>query len=127
MKPFASLTPRLRTAMYSVIVLGVLFALVGATKWGFPTGLSAAVGSIAAATNLYVLAKIIRALTEPGASKSVAGWSIAFAIKLFALFGGLWLLLAWGVVSVLPLAVGYTTLPIGIAIGSLVSDKASED
>ena len=83
-----------------------------------------AVGCLAAASNLYALAKIVRALTEPGASKSVAGWSIAFGLKLLLLFGGLWLLLSWGVVTALPLAVGYGTLPIGIAIGSLVSDKA---
>ncbi len=127
MKWLSDLDPRLRTAILCVIGLGALFALVGGTKFGVHTGLSVAVGSAAAAANLYALAKIIRALVTPGASKSVAGWSIAFMLKLLFLFGGLWLLLTWGVVSTLPLAVGYGTLPIGIAIGSLVSDKADGD
>lgn len=121
---FSDLDPRLKTAMYAVLAVGGLFALVGGTKFGVHTGLSVAVGSAAAAANLYALAKIIRALVTPGASRSAAAWTIAFILKLFFLFGGFWLLLSWGVVSALPLAIGYGTLPIGIAIGSLVSDKA---
>jgi hypothetical protein len=130
MKPFADLDPRLRMALYAVVATGTLFSLIGATKFGSHVGISVAVGAGAAALNLWALAKIIRALMTRGAAKSVAGWSIAFMLKLVFLVGGLWLLLTWGVVSTLPLAVGYGTLPIGIAIGSLVSDKAghgSED
>ena len=73
------------------------------------------------------MARIIEAVVSPGASRSVVGWSVAFALKLLFLFGGIWLLLTWRVVSALPLAIGYGTLPIGIAIGSLVSDKAGHD
>ncbi len=124
MKLFADLDPRLRMSLYAVLATGTLFALVGGTKFGLHVGMSVAIGAGAAALNLWALAKIIRALMTPGAAKSVAGWSIAFMLKLLFLIGGLWLLLAWGVVSTLPLAVGYGTLPIGIAIGSLVSDKA---
>lgn len=125
-KWFADLDPRLRTTLYVVLALGALLALIGGTKFGFQAGLSVAIGAGAAAANLYALAKIIRALTTPGATRSVAGWSIAFALKLVFLVGGLWLLLTWGVVSTLPLLIGYGTLPIGIAISSLVSDKADD-
>jgi hypothetical protein len=121
------LDPRLKMAIQVVVVTGVLFALVAGTKFGGRAGFSVAVGSSIAASNLYVMARIIDALVSPGASKSVAGWSVAFGLKLLLLFGGIWLLLTWQVVSALPLAIGYGTLPIGIAIGSLVSDKAGHD
>lgn len=121
------LDPRLKMAIQVVVATGLLFALVGGTQFGGKVGLSVAVGSSIAASNLYVLARIIDALMSPGATKSVGGWSLAFALKLLFLFGGIWLLLSWQVVSALPLAIGYATLPIGIAIGSLVSDKAGHD
>ena len=47
-------------------------------------------------------------------------------MKMAILFGGIWLLLMWGVVTVVPLVAGYMTLPLGIAIGSLVSDRATQ-
>lgn len=122
-----TLDPRLKVAIQVVVASGVLFALVAATKFGGKAAFSVAAGSAMAASNLYVMARIIDALVSPGASKSVAGWSVAFGFKLLFLFGGIWLLLTWQVVSALPLAIGYGTLPIGIAIGSLVSDKASRD
>jgi hypothetical protein len=37
-----------------------------------------------------------------------------------------WLLMRHGVVSPLPMLVGFGALPIGIAIGSIVSDRGAE-
>ncbi len=121
------LDPRLATAMKSVAAMGLLVALVGGTLYGPRTGLGVALGAGIAVSNLYALARIVRALARPGASRSVAGWTFAFLAKLLFLFGGAWLLLTWHVVGVMALAAGYGTLPIGIAIGSLVSDKASPE
>lgn len=121
------LDPRMKVAIQVVLGTGLLFTLVAATKFGGHAAFSVAVGSAIAASNLYVMARIIGALVSPRTSKSVAGWSVAFGLKLLFLFGGIWLLLTWQVVSVPPLAIGYVTLPIGIAIGSLVSDKAGHD
>lgn len=121
------LDARIGTAMKAVVALGALCGLVGGTLYGPRAGLGTALGAAIAVTNLYALARIVRALSRPGASRSVAGWTLAFMVKLLFLFGGVWLLLEWRVVTVLPLAAGYGTLPIGIAIGSLVSDKASPE
>lgn len=117
------LDPRLTTALYAVGVFGALFAAVAATMFGLRAGSSCAIGAAIAASNLYALARIIVALATPGASRSVAGWGFALLMKMGILFGGIWLLLMWGVVTVVPLVVGYMTLPLGIAIGSLVSDQ----
>ncbi len=120
------LDPRLRTALVAVGVFGVLFAAVGATLFGSLAGLSCAIGAAIAASNLYAIARIIHALAEPGASRSVAGWVFALLMKMVLLFGGIFLLLSRHVVTVVPLVVGYMTLPIGIALGSLVSDRKKE-
>ena len=117
------LDPRLKTALLGVVALGAMCAAVGATVSGARAGASIAIGAAVAASNLYALARIIRALATPGASRSATGWSFALLVKMAFLFGGLWLLLTWRVVTVIPLVVGYMTLPLGIAIGSLVSDR----
>jgi hypothetical protein len=44
---------------------------------------------------------------------------------MFGLVVAVWLLMRHGVVSPLPMMVGFGALPIGIAIGSLVSDRRS--
>jgi hypothetical protein len=48
---------------------------------------------------------------------------------MFGLLAAAWLLMRHGVVSPVPMLVGFGSLPIGIAIGSLVSDRgaASDD
>ncbi len=117
------LDPRLTTALLVVAIFGGLFAAVAATVFSARAGLSCGIGAAIAASNLYALAKIIGALVTPGASRSAVGWVFALLMKMAILFGGIWLLLTWGVVTVVPLVVGYMTLPLGIAIGSLVSDR----
>lgn len=48
-----------------------------------------------------------------------AAWGVFAVAKIFVLFGGIWLLLAKGWVSAIPLVVGYGVLPLGIT-GSTV-------
>ena len=77
MKLFSDLDPRLRVALYCVLGVGTLFALIGGTKFGLATGVSIAVGAGAAAANLFALAKIIRALMTPGGDRvSFNCWSL---------------------------------------------------
>jgi hypothetical protein len=44
---------------------------------------------------------------------------------MFALSASAWLLMRHGIVSPLPMLIGFGALPIGIAIGSLVSDRSA--
>jgi F0F1-type ATP synthase assembly protein I len=109
--------------MIVIAVLGVLVAAVGATLYGHKAGISAAIGAAIAMANLYALAHIVRALTTPGASSSAAGWTFAFMLKIVVLLAGVWLLLRAGVVTLLPLIVGYMTLIVGLGVGNLVSNE----
>jgi uncharacterized membrane protein len=44
---------------------------------------------------------------------------------MFGLVVAVWLLMRYGLVSPVPLLVGFGALPIGIAIGSVVSDRGA--
>jgi hypothetical protein len=91
--------------------------------WSVRAGISAAVGATIAASNLWVLARIIGATARPDASKSALAWAMLALVKMLGLFALVWLLIRWGIAQPLPLVLGYGALPIGIAVGSVVSDR----
>jgi hypothetical protein len=115
--------PRIRVAIITVAVLGTLFALVAGTLWSAHAGISAAVGATIAASNLWALARIVGATARPDASKSALAWAMLALVKMLGLFALVWLLVRWGIAQPLPMVLGYGALPIGIAVGSVVSDR----
>jgi len=119
----------MRTSIAAVALVGVGFALVALLVFGISAGISVAVGAAIAAANLWALARIIAALLPDDAqsarSQSKAAWALLAVLKMFGLVFAVWLLMRHGVVSALPMVVGFGSLPIGIAIGSLVSDRRS--
>lgn len=124
---------RLRTSLVAVVWSGAALTVTSALVAGLWTGLSVGAGAALASVNLWALSRIVVALLpdhRAGAdAQSRAGWSIVAALKLGALLTATWLLLRDGLVSPLSLLVGFGSLPIGIAIGALVSDRSarSED
>lgn len=120
---------RMRTSIAAVALVGLGFALVALVVFGVSIAFSVAVGGAIAAGNLWALARIIAALLPDDAqsarSQSKAGWALLAVLKMFGLVVAVWLLMRHGVVSPLPMMVGFGSLPIGIAIGSLVSDRRS--
>jgi hypothetical protein len=125
------LDARLRASLVSVALTGATFALAALALFGLSAAASVAVGAGLATVNLWALARIVAALLPDeaggptgttGASGAVA-WALLGIVKMFALFAVVWLLMRHGVVSALPMLVGFGALPIGIAIGSLVSDR----
>lgn len=50
-----------------------------------------------------------------------AAWGVFAVLKMFILFGGIWLLLSKHVVDAIPLVVGYGVLPFGIVMSALLS------
>jgi hypothetical protein len=50
-----------------------------------------------------------------------AAWGIFAVLKIFVLFGGIWILLTRGLVDPIPLVVGYGILPLGIAVSGLLT------
>lgn len=119
----------MRTSIAAVALVGAGLALVALVIFGMSTALSVAVGGAIAAGNLWALARIIAALLPDAAhsarSQNKAAWALLAVLKMFGLIVAVWLLMRHGVVSPLPMVVGFGALPIGIAIGSLVSDRRS--
>ena len=117
---------RLKTTFLVVAVTGGLLTLGGAFYGGMVPASSAAIGAMAALSNLYVLTKIVGAVAVPHEdARANAGfaWGVIALGKIMLLFGGLWVLMTRHLVDPIPLVVGYGSLPIGIAIGAIVSDK----
>ncbi|HEY6459930.1 MAG TPA: ATP synthase subunit I [Polyangiaceae bacterium] len=119
----------MRASIVAVGLTGAAFALAALVVTGPSTALSVAIGAAVATANLWALARIIAALlprTEGGAkAQSRAGWGVVAVLKVLGLVAVVWLLMRHGLVSPLPLVVGFVSLPIGIAIGSLVSDRSA--
>jgi ATP synthase I chain len=127
------LDARMRRSIAAVAATGAVFSVGAAAVFGLSTALSVAIGAAVATANLWALARIIAALvptTAEGArAQNRAGWGVVAILKILGLVALVWLLMRHGLVSVLPMVVGFGSLPIGIAIGSLVSDRSagSED
>ncbi|HEY1696849.1 MAG TPA: ATP synthase subunit I [Polyangiaceae bacterium] len=119
----------MRVSIVAVALTGAAFALGAVVVAGPATALSVAIGAAVATANLWALARIIAALlprTEGGAkAQSRAGWGIVAILKVLGLVAVVWLLMRHGIVSPIPMVVGFAALPIGIAIGSLVSDRSA--
>jgi hypothetical protein len=119
--------PRLRTSLATVFVAGSTLALLALAFAGLRVGLSVLVGAGLAAGNLWLLARIVVELLpsdRAGAeAQSRGGWAVVALLKMFGLVALAWLLMRHGIVSPLPMLIGFGALPIGIAIGSLVSDR----
>jgi hypothetical protein len=104
---------------------------------------SVAVGAMLATANLWVLARVVEAML-PGREEGVGGeregdagepekpagaarqaWRAVGTVKTVTLLGVATLLMVGGVAAPLPLMVGLCSLPIGIAIGALVSNRGA--
>jgi hypothetical protein len=120
---------RLRTSLRAVIVAGAALGLLALAFASVGTGLSVLAGAALAAGNLWLLARIVSELLpsdRAGAeAQSRGGWALVAALKMFGLVAVAWLLMRHGIVSPMPMLIGFGALPIGIAIGSLVSDRSA--
>jgi hypothetical protein len=112
-----------------VLIAGGVLALAVLAFFGARAGLSAALGAGLAAVNLWAWARIVLALLPDDAARanaqSPAAWVLVAGLKVLAWGAIAWLLMRHGLISVAPLLVGLLSLPIGIAIGSLVSDRSA--
>jgi hypothetical protein len=105
----------LRAALYAVAVCGALLTLASPFVLGRGGVVGVALGAAIATLNLWALGRIVRAFMN-GAG---ASWAVLGALKLVGLVALLAVVLKLGLTSVIPLAIGYGALPVGIVFAQL--------
>jgi hypothetical protein len=118
-----------RSHVTAVLIAGGVLSLAVLAFFGARAGLSSALGATLAAGNLWAWARIVTALLPDDAggaqAQSRTAWILVASLKVLAWIAIAWLLMRHGLVAVAPMMVGLLSLPIGIAIGSLVSDRSA--
>jgi hypothetical protein len=100
------------------IVLILSAAGLGGPGWAF----GAAVGGAIALANLWALGVLTRGLLL--GTRRKAAYIVLAVLKFGVLVGGCTALVRAGVVGLLPLALGYGALPLGIIVAELASRRA---
>ncbi len=110
----------LRAALWGVALTGVLLTLASPFVLGTQAVVGVALGAVAGALNLWALGRIVRAFIN-GAGLP---WVLLAALKLIGLLALVALVLKLGITTVVPLAVGYGALPLGIVLAQLGALRA---
>jgi hypothetical protein len=113
----------LRGAQVAMAATGLVFALVTAGFGGLGAGAGVLVGTLVAMANLWAFAFVIRALFGRGRPW---GWALLGVLKMFGLFGVVGWLLRHEIVRVIPFAVGYASLPVGLTLATLFAPPPDE-
>jgi hypothetical protein len=136
---FDGLDARMRTSLKAVAATGLVFTACALLAAGAGPAFSVGMGAALAVGNLWALAKIVASVfpadgTSPGSPergqtpedkprRRASAWGVVAGFKMIAFLAAVWLLMQEGVVSPIPLVVGVCSLPVGIAIGAVVSDR----
>jgi hypothetical protein len=111
----------MRAVVLSVAGSAAVMALIALVWRDARAALGVAIGGAIATANLYVFARIgVAFIARRGRT---APWAVIAVLKLLVLLGGVWLILKSGVVSPLALAIGYSSLVVGITLGTLFGPK----
>ena len=105
----------LRAALAAVAICGALLTLGSPFVLGRGGTVGVALGAVIATLNLWALGRIVRAFMH-GAGLP---WILLGAFKLVGLLVVLAVALKLGITTVIPLAVGYGALPLGIVFAQL--------
>jgi ATP synthase I subunit len=120
----------MRTSIAAVALTAAAFTMCALAFAGVAAAASVAFGGALAAGNLWALARVVAALLpdsrRTAEAQSRGAWSLLAALKMVGLIAVAWLLMRRGIASPLPMLIGFGALPIGIAIGSLVSDRSGQ-
>jgi hypothetical protein len=111
----------LRAALWAVVLTGAVLTLGAPFVLGKGGVLGVALGSLIAALNLWALTRVVRALMN-GAGLP---WVLLGGAKLFMLLALVAVILKLEIAGLVPLAIGYGALPIGIVFSQLGSGRAA--
>jgi hypothetical protein len=109
----------LKAALWAIALCGAALTLGSPFVLGKGGVLGVALGSLIAALNLWALAKVVRALMN-GAGLP---WVLLGGVKLLALLGLVTAILKLEIATLVPLAIGYGALPLGIVFAQLGSGR----
>jgi hypothetical protein len=111
-------------ALIAVCIFGLLGTLAALWLGGMRPAMSVAIGAGIAAGNLWLLAQMVRAfLAQKGAS---APWGIVAVLKFVLLFGAMYVLVKTRTVDILPCAIGFCALPVGIVFAQLLGARRDQ-
>jgi ATP synthase I chain len=119
---------RIRASFVGIAVVGAAFSVAATFLWSLRAGWSVAAGAAVAALNVYAIARIVSALVpadDAARPQSRVAWALLAVLKLLGLFSIVGLLIGYGLVSPPAMVGGFATLPFGIAIAQLVSDRSA--
>jgi len=121
---------RMRTSIVAVAACAAAFTAGALAFASTRAAIAVALGGALAAGNLWLLARVVAALLPDSRSAAEAqsrgAWGLVAALKMVGLVAVAWLLMRRGIAAPLPMLIGFGALPIGIAIGSLVSDRSGQ-
>ena len=103
----------------AVLSSGAVIALAGLVGAGGRFAVSATIGTVVAFLNFLVLARVVRAFTDERASPAL--WSLVYLAKILGLFGGVFLLLRSGSLSLFGVLAGLASLVPGIVLGGVAA------
>jgi len=105
----------LKAALWAIALCGAVLTLGSPFVLGKGGVLGVALGSLIAALNLWALAKVVRALMN-GAGLP---WVLLGGVKLIALLAVVTVILKLEIAGLVPLAIGYGAMPLGIVFAQL--------
>lgn len=111
----------LRSALWAIALTGAVLTLASPFLLGRDGVLGVALGALLAALNLWALARVVRALMN-GAGLP---WVLLGGTKLLGLLALVALILKFEITTLIPLAIGYGALPLGIVFSQLGTARSA--
>ena len=112
-----------KVAIFAVVAFGLVMTGGAFFVSGLRMAFSVGVGSTLAASNLYLLARIVRNATG---GKGPGIWGVLGAVKVLVLVGVVWMLMKMSVVDPIGLVIGLGALPIGIFVSGAFRSKGDK-
>jgi len=110
------------SAIWSVAIVGALLSLAAPTLLGDSSRLSVALGVLLAIGNLWAISRTVRGFLHPAGARSP--WITLAMLKFAVMFLGVLFLVRGGYAKLLPLVIGYASMPVGIVVAQLKSAAA---
>ena len=113
----------LRGALYAVALVGASMAVLAMAFCGPRPALAVTVGALVGVMNLWVIGLVVRGMLRR--CGHALPWALVAGFKFCVLVAGTYALVSSGLVAVLPLAIGYGALPLGIVAAGLAALPAA--